>query len=63
MQAGGFLENEYGRQDGNSFAKVRERGGLVPITAKILADSVINQEEVIAYQGSVLSDVSIVRLS
>ena len=51
-------ENRGGESTSNP--KFRERGGLIPITAKILHDSTVNHEEAVEYQGNLLSDVSIV---
>jgi hypothetical protein len=56
---GGYLESD-NRNEMSSVGKGRERGGLIPITAKILNDAAVNQEEAVEYQGNVLSDVSIV---
>lgn len=58
MQGGGFFENT--GNDGISSTKTKERGGLIPITAKILKDSTLNQDEACEYQGILLSDVYIV---
>ena len=57
---GGYLENEGNKNDGASSGKIKERGGLIPITAKILKDSTLNNEEAVEYQGILLSDVCIV---
>ena len=58
---GGFMAEENSRHEGTSTnPKFRERGGLIPITAKILQDSIVNQEEAVEYQGNILSDVCIV---
>ncbi len=54
------MAEENSRHDGASNQKFRERGGLIPITAKILHDAVVNQEDAVEYQGNILSDVSIV---
>lgn len=56
---GGYLEND-NRNEVGSNPKIKERGGLIPITAKILKDAVINSEEAVEYQGILLSDVCIV---
>ena len=58
-RSGGFIE-EGGQNDHQSQNKYRERGGLIPITAKILNDSIVNQEESVQYLDNILSDVSIV---
>lgn len=55
---GGFLEETNTSTQPNN--KLRERGGLIPITAKILNESSINQEECVEYMGHYLSDISIV---
>jgi hypothetical protein len=55
---GGFLEDN-GR-DNSSNSKIKERGGLTPITTKIFKDSIINQDEGVEYMGVNISDVSIV---
>lgn len=60
MQGGGFMAEENTRGDNATNHKFRERGGMIPITAKILHDSSVNQEEAVEYQGNLLSDVSIV---
>ena len=57
---GGYFENDNNAKDGQSGPKYRERGGLVPITARILNESTVNNEEAIEYLGSLLSDVCIV---
>jgi hypothetical protein len=59
MQGGGFMETE-NRNEGQSNTKLKERGGLIPITAKILKESQLNHEEAAEYQGILLSDVCIV---
>lgn len=60
MQGGGFMGDDNMNKDNNSAQKVRERGGLIPITAKILHESTINQEEGLEYMGNNLSDVCVV---
>ena len=58
---GGYMAEENSRHEGGSTnPKFRERGGLIPITAKILHDSLVNQDEAVEYQGNILSDVCIV---
>ncbi len=58
MQGGYFEKDTMG--DSNSNNKIKERGGMIPITSKILKDSTINQEEGCEYRGVLLSDVCIV---
>ena len=60
MQGGGYMADESSKNEGGQQNKFRERGGLIPITAKILHDSTVNHEEAVEYQGNLLSDVSIV---
>src|SRR5690349_8715625 len=61
MQQGGFLqENNFDNKDSGSAQKTRDKGGLIPVTAKIINDASINQEELIEYMGVNLSDISIV---
>jgi len=60
MQGGGFMADENTKHEGGSNGKFRERGGLIPITAKILKDATVNHDEAVEYQGNLLSDVSIV---
>lgn len=55
---GGYLDNDMKNEGGAG--KTRERGGLIPISAKILNDAVVNQEEGVEYMGNLLSDVCIV---
>lgn len=40
--------------------KIRERGGLIPITARILTTGLLTPEENVEYKGIVLSDVYVV---
>ncbi len=59
--SGGFLDDDISMgRDSASGQKVKERGGLIPITAKILSDCVVNQDENIEYCGNNLSDVCVV---
>ena len=60
MQGGGYMADDNSKNEGASIQKFRERGGLIPITAKILSDSTVNHEDAVEYQGILLSDVSIV---
>lgn len=57
---GGYLDIDNPAKDGSSTQKFKERGGLIPINAKILNDSIVNSEEGIEYLGNLLSDVSVV---
>ncbi len=60
MQGGFMAEDGMRHEGGNTNQKFRERGGLIPITAKILQDSIVNQDDAVEYQGNILSDVCIV---
>ncbi len=57
---GGFLDSNDIRGDGTGSNQKKERGGLIPITAKILKDATPNSDEAIEYETVLLSDVTIV---
>jgi len=57
---GGYMIDENNTRNDGGHQKFKERGGLLPITAKILHDSVVNSDEAIEYNGNLLSDVCIV---
>jgi hypothetical protein len=60
MHQGGFLQENVVGNENTSIPKSRDKGGLVPVTAKIINDSTVNQDEFIEYMGVTLSDISIV---
>lgn len=53
------MYNDEGNQNSTT-QRPRERGGLIPITAHILSQATVNQEESIEYNGNLLSDICLV---
>jgi hypothetical protein len=60
MHQGGYLPDNMDNRENSSNPKTRDKGGLIPVTAKIINDSSVNQDELIEYLGVTLSDISIV---
>jgi hypothetical protein len=60
MNQGGFLHDNFDTKDTSSTTKTRDKGGLIPVTSKIINDATINQDELVEYMGVNLSDISIV---
>jgi hypothetical protein len=63
MQGGFYESNNFGggdNRDNQSTQKARDKGGLVPVTCKILNDATISKDESVEYQGVTISDIMIV---
>ena len=54
------MQGGYYNNDGHNPQKTTERGGLIPITARILDQAQINLDDAIEYNGVILSGICFV---